>query len=659
MWYLYENMRIHKERPILTSVAGFLLLTVIISFLLRGEILRKAIDSLNTRIRNHQYISHWDGARFKGMNTVFVRGIYFQSKDIDNEVFINSISLRVRILPLFFRKIKIKSLECNSITVRYKSKKPLTKQRASESVDPAGIVNLIKEVDLAEQVNKNIRRIFSYFPSRVNIQRMDIRITHVGRTTVIGLHHLTINHGELVAGLKLAGNDILVEIPLNGRFDKTEGVIEVNMVNPDTSLLPIPLLRDMYGIAAGFDSLSFSINLSDRSRHLINLAGNFSFAGFVLSGDRLSTSDIKINYFNSTFLFHLGSHYLELDSITRVDLNKISLRPYFRSNMGNSPEIVFKILPVKWDAGDFFSSLPEGMFTSLTEMQAEGTLHYFLDFAVDLNNPDSLNFNTQLKAEPLEIVKYGSDDYRLLNGDFMHHVYYGGRVVTSFLVGPDNPDFVPYDQISPFLRAAVMTSEDGSFFVHRGFNPEAFRESIATNMREGRFARGGSTITMQLVKNIFLTRNKTIARKIEEALIVWLIENKHLVSKKRMYEVYLNIIEWGPGIYGINQASHFYFDTSPENLGLTESIYLASIVPRPRKYKYTFESNGRVKPFFSNYFNRLKELMVRKSFIASQDTVAANANILLTGPATRIFMMPDTVVNDTVAIDKPDNLPSL
>jgi membrane peptidoglycan carboxypeptidase len=190
-----------------------------------------------------------------------------------------------------------------------------------------------------------------------------------------------------------------------------------------------------------------------------------------------------------------------------------------------------------------------------------------------------------------------------------------------------------------------MTSEDGSFYFHNGFNSGAFRESIVTNIKEGRFARGGSTITMQLVKNVFLTRNKTLARKIEEALIVWIIETKNLVSKQRMYEVYLNVIEWGPGIYGANQASHFYFNKRPGDLSLQESVYLASIVPRPKWYKYTFEQNGIMRPFYSNYFNRMKELMVKKEFIAAADTFQVSPSVMLSGPASKAF-------SDTTAVKR-------
>jgi membrane peptidoglycan carboxypeptidase len=181
---------------------------------------------------------------------------------------------------------------------------------------------------------------------------------------------------------------------------------------------------------------------------------------------------------------------------------------------------------------------------------------------------------------------------------------------------------------------------------------------LIANIKEKRFARGGSTISMQLVKNVFLTRNKTLARKIEEALIVWLIENENLVSKQRMYEVYLNIIEWGPGIYGINQASHFYFNKTPAMLNLSESVFLASIVPHPKWYKYTFETNGIIKPFFEYYFNRLKELMVRKEFISPGDTAGVIPGVLLTGPAAQVFVSVDTTAVDSVSIDELDILPS-
>src|SRR6185503_16241517 len=172
-----------------------------------------------------------------------------------------------------------------------------------------------------------------------------------------------------------------------------------------------------------------------------------------------------------------------------------------------------------------------------------------------------------------------------------------------------NPYYTPLDRISPDLRNAVMTAEDPSFYTHHGFVEESIRKSLATDYKNKKFKRGGSTISMQLVKNAFLSREKTLARKIEEMMIVWLIENNHIMTKDRMLEVYFNIIEWGRNIYGIGEAAHYYFGKSPADLTLGESIYLASIVPKPKTGLYSFLPDGTLNPRLIYYFNIIGNLM--------------------------------------------------
>jgi hypothetical protein len=636
----------------LLSVLSLVGIIVAGLLVMRGYMLQRALDSATGKIRSHQYIAHWDGARFKGLNTVFVKGIYIQSMTGGNEIFMDSVSTEVRILPLFLRKIRIREFVCRTVSIRYHTEKKALARAEAKSDRSVIAPDKLRETDMADLANRFIRRLFSYAPAKAKINRVQVRISSAGNPTLIAVHSFVLYHSRISATLVFAGDKLTTRMPVAGRFDKSASVMEFQLIKSDTSLLPIPLLKENYGVSLGFDTLTFNLNLSGRGRHLVDVAGEFSFDGFVLNGERFSTNDIKISHFWSSFLVHLEPGTFELDSISRAVLNKTEILPYFRLNLREGPEITFKLRPVDWDAGSFFASLPPGMFTSLNGLQASGRLHFFLDFSVNLNNPDSLFFDTRLLADDFNIIAYGTDDYRMLNGEFYHRVYEKDKIVAAFNVGASNPDFVSFDQISPFLRAAVMTSEDGSFFYHRGFNPGAFRESMVTNIKEKRFARGGSTISMQLVKNVFLTRNKTLARKVEEALIVWLIENKHLVSKQRMFEVYLNIIEWGPGIYGINQASRFYFNKPPSGLNLTESIYLASIVPRPKWYRYTFETNGMPRPFFGNYFNRVKELMVRKEFIAPGDTVGSSPAVLLTGLAAQIFSVPDTVATDSLVMEE-------
>ena len=162
----------------------------------------------------------------------------------------------------------------------------------------------------------------------------------------------------------------------------------------------------------------------------------------------------------------------------------------------------------------------------------------------------------------------------------------------SRVIGPQNPYFTPLDQISPNLQNAVMTAEDPTFYTNHGFVEESIRKSLATDYKEKKFKRGGSTISMQLVKNAFLSREKTLARKVEEILIVWMIENNHIMTKERMLEVYFNIIEWGNNVYGIGEGSRYYFNKPPSELNIGESIYMASIVPHPKTGLYSFQPDG-------------------------------------------------------------------
>jgi hypothetical protein len=229
----------------------------------------------------------------------------------------------------------------------------------------------------------------------------------------------------------------------------------------------------------------------------------------------------------------------------------------------------------------------------------------------------------------------------------------GNRIVRSFLVGPENPNFVPLGNISSYLQNCVLSSEDPSFFNHGGFVEESFKQSIATNFKKGRFVRGGSTISMQLVKNVFLSRNKTIARKLEEALIVWLIERNRLVSKERMYEVYLNIIEWGPNIYGIGEASNYYFEKAPANLTLQESAFLSSIIPHPKYYKSAFDSTGSFSNSMRNYYKLIANRLVTREKITAAD-VDTNFLPLHLSPACMNYLMPqDTITIDSLDIISP------
>jgi hypothetical protein len=359
---------------------------------------------------------------------------------------------------------------------------------------------------------------------------------------------------------------------------------------------------------------------------------------------RLAESDVIMPKTSFRGTINIGANDWQIDSTSSIELNNAKATLFVYYNNLQKKAYALKIKSEPTHADTFFNALPLGMFKTLRGIKANGTLSFNLDFELNGLKPDDVKFDASLKKKNFSIISYGAEYYGRINQTFIFDALDGDRIVRQLTVGPENSMFTAYSEIPDFLKYAVLTSEDGSFMYHRGFNEEAFRQSIATNYKQGRFARGGSTITMQLVKNCFLSRDKTVSRKAEEALIVWLIENCGIVSKERMLEVYLNVIEWGPDVYGIGEASGFYFGKTPKELTLAESIFLASIVPHPKYFKYSFNSDATLKPFLASYYRLLSNKMLGRNWITATDTVGLTANVHLLGPAKNYVLLP----NDTL-----------
>src|SRR5690606_3439696 len=161
---------------------------------------------------------------------------------------------------------------------------------------------------------------------------------------------------------------------------------------------------------------------------------------------------------------------------------------------------------------DLFDAFPEGLFESLDGIRVSGRIQYLLKAMLDTSNPDSVQFHSSMEQKDFKVNAWGNARIPKINSTFIYTPYEDEKPVREIVVGPENPNFVPLNEISPYLRNAILTTEDPSFFSHNGFVEEAIRTSIATNYKEKAFKRGGSTISMQLVKNVFLNRNKTLVR---------------------------------------------------------------------------------------------------------------------------------------------------
>ncbi len=153
--------------------------------------------------------------------------------------------------------------------------------------------------------------------------------------------------------------------------------------------------------------------------------------------------------------------------------------------------------------------------------------------------------------------------------------------------------WVDYNRVSMHLKRAVIAAEDSRFLEHEGFDWDGIEKAVEKNLRKGRIVAGGSTISQQLAKNLFLSASRNPFRKLQEAVITVMIEN--LWSKRRILEVYLNVLDWGNGIYGAEAASGRYFKTSAAGLDPDQAALLAAMIPNPRYYETHRSARGLLK----------------------------------------------------------------
>src|SRR4029079_10395820 len=155
---------------------------------------------------------------------------------------------------------------------------------------------------------------------------------------------------------------------------------------------------------------------------------------------------------------------------------------------------------------------------------------------------------------------------------------------------------------SPHLVASIMTTEDNGFFKHRGWVTSEFRTALKRNLQRGGFRGGASSITMQMVKNVLLSQEKTLSRKLQELFLVWYLEQ--VLPKERILELYFNAIEFGPRIYGIGAPTRHYFGKRPADLTPLESAFFSSILPNPKR-RYIQYCHGSLYPPWEKYVHRI------------------------------------------------------
>jgi hypothetical protein len=617
---------------------GFLIFVFILLFALKNVIFNYLVES-KIKHFNETHKGKISVKMFKlsGINEIAFDSILITSP-FDTLCTIDTMNIRINTWEAVFGNISINEIywENTHINIcKYDSTYNYT--FLFNKINPDTLLNKKKEEpDYIQRTKMIMNMLFDALPEKGNISNITIAVKRKDDDDIqISIPFININNYRMNFPLLVSDKNEKQTFFIASIIFSDDKTIFSKIVSSYKTTDFLPGFRKMQ-LKAHIDTAVFSISQEFQHGNLV-LHGDGELLHLLINQPSLSYSDIAFDHLQLNYQFIVSKNSFTLDSTSVLQFNKLTFNPYIRFQVYPTKQLEIHINKPSFPAQELFSSLPEGLFHDTYGIKAKGNLSYHLNFTADFSLIDSLKLESELKPEHFYITSYGNVNLAKLDSDFYHTVYEKEEPVEVIHVSYSNPDFIPISQIAPYLRNALLCTEDGAFYWHRGFIQEAFQQALIQDIKSKRFVRGGSTITMQLVKNLYLNRHKTISRKLEEMLLVWLIEDMRLCSKDRMFELYLNIIEFGPGIYGVSKGSHFYFNKKPSELSLPEAIFMASIVPKPKHFVSSFDSTGTLKPAVQDFIKFVANRMLSKNMITQPELDAFQPIIKLTGVAKNML----------------------
>jgi hypothetical protein len=365
-----------------------------------------------------------------------------------------------------------------------------------------------------------------------------------------------------------------------------------------------------------------------RPHHAVDFSGSVHVAGLSAFSAALGPQPVRRLAADATIRGRLEprARTLHLEQATvdfrgvratlALDAWKLGKRPAFKASLHLDP------VPCQ----TALDALPPELVPALVGFKLKGTFKSDIRIAIDPDDLDETDLGSNIGIDGCTVVDAPpAVSSEKLSGSFDQAVEVEPGNWLAFTVGPDNPDWVPLPDLSRHLINSIMTTEDSTFLTHKGFIGREFKSALRTNLEHGYFRLGASSITMQMVKNVLLSREKTLSRKLQELFLTWYVE-RHL-SKERILEIYFNVIEFGPGIYGIGRAARHYFGKTAKELSAREAAFFSSILPNPKK-RYAHFCRAELDARWEAYLDRILRRMHQRGRLTDEEFAeAAEARI--------------------------------
>ena len=648
-------MRSTKQKFFLAAKIFTVIVAVIIVlfYFYRESLLAKGIEKVTQKLsRDYGATLVMKNPHFDGFTAISVENVSLVPKNGDTLFKIQKCRTSISFWHLFIGKIQLGSLDAKNGYVRiiktengsnFSEFIKKTKAESKQNNEPV-------KRNYAETAYRIISTVLDLVPTDLSLENLTFYVDDMGKKATVFCQKMTLKNDDIASDIQIKTNEFTQKLRLKGTADPRNEECDIEFFNLDTGAIQIPYIKERFGISSGFKSVRWNVSDIDMDGDQLVLEGIASTTNLKVNHPRISLRDVVVNQAQFNYKFVLGSNSITIDSSSQVQINKLKFSPYLSIETEKDTIYNLKISVPKMAAQDFISSLPDGLFDNVKGMKTSGEFDFKFNFKLNKNKPQDIIFDSKLNKYNLKILQYGTAKLDKMNADFEYRAIIKDKLQRPIFVGRSNPNFTPLTSISPLLKKCVLTTEDPSFMKHKGFVTEAFTTSIIKNLETKKFSRGGSTISMQLVKNVFLTREKTLSRKLEEILLVFILENNNVVPKNRMLEVYFNIIEWGPDVYGIGEASQFYFQKKPMDLSLNECLFLAHIIPSPRKFMNKFNGQGGLSGQSVAKNNYITNLMIKRGLLNAEEAASRYQNVVVNGRA-RSFIKISKIVQDTIVRD--------
>ncbi|HEY3594453.1 MAG TPA: biosynthetic peptidoglycan transglycosylase [Polyangiaceae bacterium] len=469
----------------------------------------------------------------------------------------------------------------------------------------------------------------------VEINGLQVVLTRGDQKLNIGPGSLHVLHGPKAldidfapgrTGARVAGDP--TNLSMHATIPSSNGEIAVNVSGGPVTLASLGVKEQDFGlldVANAKLEAKGNVRLSDDAgRFLFDGDGRLSSLSLfhhALADEPVRGIDMAWRAAGSA---ELNGSSLRLDE-GRIDVGAIHLQASGAAERGDDyVRIEARAdVPVS-DCKKMLDSLPRALVPKLEDLTLAGTFALRAGIALDTRRLEDMKVEWDLKNR-CRVKDVPADfDVDKFTKPFRRTVYDEHGEKVEVVAGPSTPDWVPFAQISPFMEVAVTTTEDGGFRRHGGFDRTAIQNSIRDNLRAGRFLRGASTITMQLAKNIYLDREKSLSRKLQEAILTTYLEQA--LTKDEILELYFNVVEFGPNLYGIGPAATYYFNTIPNELSLGQSLFLTSLLPNPKRNYFT--QTGLVSKGWLGYLHRVMKIMRERNKINDEEFMDGLSEVL-------------------------------